>query len=433
MNEFRGKRALVIGLGKSGVAAARLLHQKKARVVVTDERPANELKEALSALPASLRVETGSHASFAKAYDLIVVSPGVDWNLPFLVRARKKGVPVWPELELAWRCVRPYQTAAVTGTNGKTTTTALLGEILRKTGRPVVVGGNIGVPLSALARKISRRTFLVLEVSSYQLEGHQTFHPNVGAVLNVTPDHLGRHGTMRNYAAAKARLFRHFQTSDTAVLNRTDRWCRRIGGRLRAKKKWFPARDILSLASLIRLPGSHNLENAMAAVLMARALGVPRTAIAHGLRSFRGVPHRLQTVGTISGARYVNDSKSTNVDSSAVALRAFREPIILILGGRHKGSSYRPLRPLIKGRVRHVLTIGEAQREIARDLDGRVPLTPCGDLKRAVRLASRLARPGEVVLLSPACASFDQYRNFEERGRHFVRLVKGLRPKGLRA
>lgn len=427
MIDLKGKTALVVGLAKSGTAAARLLKKCGARVLVTDKKADGELADMKKLLPAGVELETGDERFFELHPDLIIVSPGVPWNHPKLEAARKKGIPVWPELELGWRCVKPARTIAVTGTNGKTTTTALVGHLLKAAGKTVVVGGNIGTPLSALAGRMRDSTYLVLEVSSYQLEGHQTFHPNVGLFLNLTPDHLARHGTMAGYARVKARIFANQTRGDTAVLNAGDVWCRRVGKSLRSKKSWFPTPKLERIASSIRLPGRHNIENAMAAAAAALALGVPERTIRRGLATFKGVPHRIQTVAVKHGVRYVNDSKSTNVDSTTVALKAFNEPLWLILGGQHKGSPYTPLAPLIKHHVREILTVGEAAPIIARDLKKAATVTPCRTIDRALSVAASKAAPGDVVLLSPACASFDQFRNFEHRGEEFARLVRRLR------
>ncbi len=424
---FNGKKVLVVGLGKSGLAAARLLRKRGARVFLTEQKLRSAVKDLIKKIPAGVSCEMGSHRFFRSAFDLIVVSPGVPWDQPDLVRARKKGIPVWPELELGWRCVSPAQTIAITGTNGKTTTTALIGHVLEKAGRPVAVGGNIGRPLCEFSDQVTSKTFLVLEVSSYQLEGHETFHPNVGLVLNVTPDHLKRHGTMSRYTAAKGRVFANATPNDVAVLNRNDAWCRKIGKRTKARKVWFPSSSLKRLAQHIRLPGQHNLENAMAAVGALKAVGLSDAEIKSGLVSFKGVKHRIQFIATKKGVHYFNDSKGTNVDSTVVALKALTKPVILILGGQDKGSPYKPLIPLIKKKVRDILTIGEAHPLIARDLKGSAPITSCRTLENAIRTASEVARKGDSVLLSPACASFDQYKNFEERGDHFIKLVQRLK------
>jgi UDP-N-acetylmuramoylalanine--D-glutamate ligase len=414
-------------LGKSGVAAAKLLKKNGAHVWVTESRPKKDVKESLSQLPKNVGVECGKHTFFKKNVDLIVTSPGVPWDLAPLQQARKKGIPVWPELELGWRFASPYKTVAITGTNGKTTTTSLIGHILHKAKHRVLVGGNIGTPLCDLVGRLTPRTFLVLEVSSYQLEGHETFHPNVGVVLNVTPDHLARHKTIAAYARAKGRLFQNMTSTDTAVFNRDDRWCRTIVSKTKSKKVGFPSPSLRTVASAIQLPGEHNMQNAMAAVAATLALGISRKSIRRGLTTFNGVRHRIQRVADIQGVLYVNDSKATNVDSTLVALKSFSRPIILILGGEHKGSSYKPLIPWVKKNVRDILTIGEAHPLIKKDLASVVPLTFCRTMDYAVEAAARLSSKGDVVLLSPACASFDQYNNYEERGEHFIRLVKRLK------
>jgi UDP-N-acetylmuramoylalanine--D-glutamate ligase len=422
---LKNKRALVVGLGKSGVAAARFLLSHGAAVTVVDEKPAKLLASSAKNLPKKIKLKGGASRFSIAGVDLIVTSPGVPLRHPDLVKAREKKIPIWPELELGWRYVHPKKSVAVTGTNGKTTTTALLAHLLKSAKRPVVVGGNIGTPLCDLVGKINHKTYLVLEVSSYQLEGHETFHPNVGLCLNVTPDHLARHRSMKKYAEAKARLFKNFTARDTAVLNRNDVWCRGMAKKINGRVVWFPAPRLKSLGAAIKLPGQHNLENAMAAAGAARALGLTDAEIKKGLASFKGVRHRIQVVAQKGGVTYVNDSKSTNVDSTAVALKSFKQPLWLILGGQHKGAPYTPLKPLLEN-TRCVLTIGEAASKIARDLSGAVSVFPCRTLANAVNEAHQRARAGDVVLLSPACASFDQFKNFEDRGDQFVGLVSRL-------
>lgn len=320
----------------------------------------------------------------------------------------------------------PSRSAAITGTNGKTTTTALLGAIFKAAGRPTVVAGNIGVPLCAVVNGVTPATALVLEVSSYQLETAEAFRPTVGAVLNVTPDHLARHGTLGAYAAVKFRLFQSQGRTDAAVLNAKDPWCRRWAASVPGKIYWF--RDRMSGGWLAPqfLPGRHNIANACAAAACARALGVPRSVIAKTLATFRGVEHRLELVRLWRGVRFINDSKATNVDSTRVALESFSNPLYVILGGQDKGAPYAPLAPLLRKKAKSVFLIGEAAKKIERDLAGSVPLKRCETLARAVAQAAQTARPGDVVLLSPACASFDQFDNFEDRGRCFKDLVGAL-------
>jgi UDP-N-acetylmuramoylalanine--D-glutamate ligase len=425
-DSLKNKKVLVVGLGKSGVAATQLLVKKGARVDVIDERNKKDLMAFTKELPKSVKPLFSRRTFSPAGYHLVVTSPGVPWDHPSLKAARKAGTPVWPELELGWRFVHPKATVAVTGTNGKTTTTALIGHLLSESGRSVLVGGNIGTPLSALASKVTSSSTLVLEVSSYQLEAHETFHPNVGLLLNLTPDHLARHKTMRGYALAKQRMLIHMNRSDTVVYNQLDRWCRWIVQGSRVRRISFPTPELHKLASAITLRGEHNVENAMAASAACQALGVSDHDIQKGLRSFRGVPHRIEIVGKKSDVLYVNDSKGTNVDSTVVALKAFMEPVILLVGGQHKGSPYTPLRPLIKKGARAVIAFGESRFILEKDLKGPTPLYVVEKLEQAVPLAASLACAGDVVLLSPACASFDQYKNFEERGEHFVKLVKRL-------
>lgn len=442
---FDGRRALVIGLGKSGAAAARLLHRLGARVSVTESRPRESLAEAIRALPAGLTVEAGSHRLLAERWDHVVPSPGVPAGTWAPLRAR--GALVWGELELAYRALVlagrwPRWTAAVTGTNGKTTTTALLGAMFEAAGRPTVVAGNIGTPLSDVADRIDAGTALALEVSSYQLETASAFRPSVGVLLNVTPDHLGRHGTLDNYARTKFKLFQEQRGGETAVLNARDGRSRALRALAPAGVAWFgdrlPGRGVRWSAGGFtaggrerwplpaHLPGRHNWENAAAAIACARALGVPNAAVRRALADFRGVAHRLEFVRDWRGIRFFNDSKATNVDSTRVALEAFPGRLRLILGGQDKGAPYTPLAGLLRRKVKEVLLIGEAATQIEKGLRGAAAFHRCGDMAGAVRRASETAVAGDVVLLSPACASFDQFDNFEHRGRVFRGLVEAL-------
>jgi UDP-N-acetylmuramoylalanine--D-glutamate ligase len=445
----------VVGLGKSGAAAARLLTRLGTDVSVSEKRPRAQVAAWLKELPAGVSVETGGHASLSKSWDLAVTSPGVPaavWR-----PLAERGVPVWGEMELGFRVLSlagrwPERTAAVTGTNGKTTTTALLAEMFKAADFPAVAAGNIGTPLCAAAERITARTALALEVSSYQLEAAQTFRAAAGAVLNVTPDHLARHGDMENYARAK---FRVFQNGGAALLNAADAWDRRLARTVRGKVYWFGLRHGLGaragcpchgeifwdgrrMVSHIpgaegsweappHLPGDHNLENALAAAGLARLCGVPPEAVGRALAEFRGVEHRIEFVREFRGVRYYNDSKGTNVDSTLVALKAFpRGGIHLLLGGQDKGAPYTPLGPLVRRRVRAAYLIGEAAPKIRKDLDGAAPFVASKTLDAALRQAAGAAVPGEVVLLSPACASFDQFQNYEQRGRVFKDLVNSL-------
>jgi UDP-N-acetylmuramoylalanine--D-glutamate ligase len=427
---FDQRRVLVVGLGKSGVAAASLLARLGARVAVTEKKERAHCLAWIQGIPASVELETGSHRFLQRSWDLVVVSPGVPTETVRLFQ--EKGVPVWGELELGYRVLTlaerwPAWTAAVTGTNGKTTTTSLMGAIFRAAGRRTVVAGNIGVPLCAVVNEVRPDGALVLEVSSYQLETAEAFRPAGGIVLNVTPDHLARHKTMAAYAQTKFRLFQSFLPGDAAVLNARDPWCRRLASTVTGTVHWFGDRPPRSWETPRHLPGPHNVANALAASVCARALGVPATAIARALATFRGVEHRLEPVRTWRGVRFVNDSKATNVDSTRVALDSLPGPLYVILGGEDKGAPYGPLIPLLKKKAKEILLIGEAAPKIANELANAAPLVACGTLAKAVQHAASSARPGDTVLLSPACASFDQFDNFEHRGRSFKNEV-GLLP-----
>ena len=441
MSSLAGVRVGVIGAGRSGIAAAQLLKRLGARVLLSDNGRIE------GPLPRGIDVESGRHSRRLLDCNLIIRSPGVPENLPILDRIRRQGIPIWSELELAGRYSRARHLVAVTGTNGKTTTATLIGEFFKRAGRKTFVAGNIGLPLSAVAAKTSPAASVVLEVSSYQLENIDTFHPTVSVILNITPDHLEHHGTMKAYADAKARIFENQTARDVCVLNADDAGCRRLAGRCRARVIFFSRRRKLKQGIYMdgddfvirwrrrrqswflrsNIPGPHNVENILAAVAVGVAAGIPVSVMRRVLAAFRGVEHRLELVRTLRGVRYINDSKGTNVDSTRVALLSFASPLVLILGGEGKGSSYAPLKPLVRERVKRVLLIGEDAPRIARELRGAAPKERLHHLARAVRRAQQIAKAGDVVLLSPACASFDQYKNYEERGRHFKALVRGLR------
>ena len=448
-----GQRVLVVGLARSGVAAARVAAARGARVTVTDRRAATELASAVEQLGAAVQFALGGHdaADFTGA-DLVVVSPGVPLALPEIQAARRQGVPVLAEVELASRLLPGLPLVAITGTNGKSTTTALAGALLGRD-RRVFVGGNLGTPLCELVLSGEAVDAAVVELSSFQLEGIERLRPAVGAVLNVTPDHLDRYRDLTDYALAKARLFLNQQHGDVAVGNARDALSLALAGSSRGALLTFgfgaPARrgarapergeELLLSAGegaperyLVRarsLRGRHNLENAMAAALCARAMGVPGREVQAALDAFPGLPHRLELVRERQGVEWVNDSKATNVDSTQVGLAAFpagRPHVLLVLGGRGKRAPYAPLRALFPGRVKALLTIGEDAPAIERELSDLAPTESVGTLAAAVRRAAELARPGDVVLLSPACASYDQFRSYEHRGETFRRLVEEL-------
>ncbi|MBI5239319.1 MAG: UDP-N-acetylmuramoyl-L-alanine--D-glutamate ligase [Elusimicrobia bacterium] len=447
---YRGRTAAVLGLGKSGLAAVRLLKRKGFRVFVSDTRPRAEVKAALGRLARAVSWEGGGHGPRVLKAGFAVKSPGLPSRAPVLARLRESAVPVFSELEVALAFSPPKDVVAITGTNGKTTTTALAAEVFRQglpRGRRALLAGNIGLPVSDVAPAARAKDTLVLEVSSYQLEDSRSFHPRAAALLNITPDHVDHHGSMAAYIEAKAKVFREQRGEDLCVFNAEDPLVRKLSRRCRCRRLFFgrkgahvhawveggkikvklPGRKETAFIPP-DLPGTHNLANAMAAILLALGSGLKAAAVQKALKAFPGVPHRLEEAGAVRGIRCVNDSKATNVDSTMVALRTFTEKnVLLILGGLHKGSPYKPLQPLVEAVVKGILTIGSAAAKVEEDLGGLVPIFPCGDLKTAFTTALHIGAPGDVLLLSPACASFDQFRDFEDRGDQFKALVKASR------
>jgi UDP-N-acetylmuramoylalanine--D-glutamate ligase len=401
---------LVVGLARSGVAAARVL-EAHGRVVGTDSGH----PEVPAGLEAHLGVEGVELLDRAAC---VVKSPGVPNEAPVIVAARERGLPVLGELELAWRLL-PQRFVAVTGTNGKTTTAELLGAIWREAGRPVAVAGNVGTPLASLVGRLGPDATVVCEVSSFQAEDSHEFAPDTGLLLNLSEDHLDRHGTFEAYRHAKLRMFARQRPDQVAVAPPG----LTVPGEARRITFGDPA-DLPLPAEEIRLRGPHNLENAMCASAAALATGVPAGAVADALRRFAGVPHRLEEVGEVRGVLYVNDSKATNVSAAARGIESFEGGVHAILGGSLKGGGFEGLREPVGARCSACYLIGAAAERLATDLGPTgVPLMRCEDLESAVREASAAARPGEVVLLSPACASYDQFRDYEERGDRFKSLV----------
>jgi UDP-N-acetylmuramoylalanine--D-glutamate ligase len=400
---------LIVGLARSGAAAARMLLAHGEVLGVDSGRPEP---------PAGIEVQLESDGlELLERAGCVVKSPGVPNEAPVIVAARARGLPVLGELELAWRLL-PGRFVAVTGTNGKTTTAELLGAIWRAAELPVAVAGNVGTPLSSLVGDLDENVTVVCEVSSFQAEDAELFAPDTALLLNIEEDHLDRHGTLAAYREAKLRLFRH-QTSEQVAVAPAEF---DLPGQGRRVTFGDPA-ELPLPAEAIRLRGPHNLENAMGASAAALATGVPAAAVAAALRNFSGVPHRLEEVGTVGGVLYVNDSKATNVASARRALESFEGGVHAILGGSLKGGGFRSLRDSVTERCRACYLIGEATERLAEDLDGTVPLIRCGDLENAVREATAAAVAGDVVLLSPACASYDQFRDFEDRGERFRSLV----------
>ena len=446
--ELRKKRVLVVGLARTGVATALFCAGHNAMVTATEARAESELGDAPAKLRAAgVTLELGGHTEKTfLAQDLIVPSPGVPADDPFLLLARSKGITVWSEIELAYRFLEG-KLIGITGSNGKTTTTTLVHHILKIGAMRAYLAGNVGTPLISEVEKMDAGSVAVAELSSFQLELIDKFRPNIGALLNLTPDHLDRHKTMEAYAAAKARIFENQTELDAAILNADD-----AASLNYAPKKpqvfWFSRQTRVAQGACLRgdeivvvhhgkeepvmkaaeipLAGAHNLENVLAAVIIARLVGVDSVTIAKAVKSFAGVEHRLEFVAGICGVRYYNDSKATNVDATLKALEAFPGRILVILGGKDKGSDYTVLQKPLRDRAILALLIGAAADKIEKQIAGSVAIERAGTLERAVEAAALAARSGDVVLLAPACASFDQFENYEQRGRVFKQLVRSL-------
>jgi UDP-N-acetylmuramoylalanine--D-glutamate ligase len=446
--DLRGKRVLVVGLARTGVATALFCAVRGACVTATDSRSETEIGEAIAKLKdagVTLELEGHREKTFL-AQDLIVPSPGVPADETHIQAARAKGVTIWSEIELAYRFSKGHL-IGITGSNGKTTTSSLVDHLLKTAGMKTILAGNIGTPLIAFVDAMTDDTNTVVELSSFQLELIDTFRPNIGVFLNLTPDHLDRHHTLEAYGAAKARIFENQTGHDAAVLNADDAATTRFAPSL-TRVYWFSRKQRVAQGAYVRggeivfrqdgseevllkiedvpLAGSHNVENVLAAVAAAQLAGAPAAAIARGVKSFAGVEHRLEFVAEIRGVRYYNDSKATNVDASLKALDAFPGRILVILGGKDKGSDYTVLQRPLREKAILALLIGAAAEKIEKQIAGSVALERAETLERAVETASHAAQRGDVVLLAPACASFDQFQNYEHRGRVFKELVRQL-------
>jgi UDP-N-acetylmuramoylalanine--D-glutamate ligase len=446
--ELKGKKVLVVGLGRSGLSAALFLRSQGAQVTVSDIRSAEVLTEELpQLLEAGVMVEAGGHGLLTfRRQDLIVVSPGVPLETPELAQVQSFNLPVIGELELASRFLKG-NILAITGSNGKTTTTSLVGEIMTATGVPTSVGGNIGRPVIDLIEESQPNGWSVLEVSSFQLETTSEFRPKVAVILNITPDHLDRHGTVAKYAMAKERIFAKQAGSDYVVLNADNPRAAEAAQRAPSQVYWFSRMkpiavgcwleddwivfrfreggEVEKIMPVVSIPlkGKHNLENVLAAACATRLAGASAAVVRSAVEGFHAVEHRLEHVATIDGVEYYNDSKATNVDASIKAIESFPGSIHLILGGKDKNSDYSQMNELLRERVKTVYTIGSAAAKIAAHIHDTVPLIAAETLANAVAKAAEAAKPGDVILLAPACSSFDQFQNYEHRGRVFKELV----------
>jgi len=453
--DYKGKTVLVAGAARSGLAAARFLLGRGARVVLSESKPREALEPEVSRLldfaahaPGELVLELGGNKgeSFASA-ELVVASPGMPLSLPAFDASRAAGIPVVAEVELAWRHLAG-KVVGVTGSNGKTTTTMLTAALLAGAGFDAFAAGNIGTPLAGLVERSAPEDVYVVELSSFQLESVRDFRPEAATVLNLTPDHLDRYRGFEDYVAAKARIFENQRPEDTAVLNADDPLAAALAKGVRARTWLFSRRREVDAGAFVRggkvvfrdgqserelfpadamrLKGGHNLENVLAASLLALAAGAPPESLEEGVRGFRGVEHRIELVAEIDGVAYYNDSKATNVDATAKSLEAFPGGIRLIAGGRDKAGDFSVLRPLVRQRVKRLVLIGEAAGKLRAALDGAAEAREASSMTEAVALAREGAAAGDVVLLAPACASFDMFDDYEHRGRAFKEAVRSL-------
>lgn len=451
--EVKGKNVVVLGMGLSGVSAAVLLHQKGAKVIINDCKPREELTSSLEALKPyrNIKIVTGGHPeSIVNSHtDLVVKNPGVPMNLKPLIRARKLGVKVVTEIEIAYQFTKA-PVIGITGTNGKTTTTALVGEIFKNDERKVFVVGNIGVPLCDIALQASSDSFLVTELSSFQLEGIDKFRPCISALLNISEDHMDRHLNLENYLKAKKQIFKNQTKEDVAVINADDLLVVSLEKEIKAKVIFFSRKRILKRGIYVKdehivigedskiikvcpvgetsLPGKHNLENMLAAAAVSWAAGIRSEAIGRTLRTFKGAAHRLEHAGTFRNITFINDSKGTNTGATIRALESFRQKVILIAGGKDKGADFQDLVPFIKKSVKHLILLGETRDKIARAVQKEdfTDFILVNSIEEAVKESYRLAAEGDTVLLSPACASWDMFSSYEERGNAFKRAAELL-------
>ncbi len=451
---MKGKKVLVFGMARSGIAVAKLLLMKGAQVSVCDAKTEADFDGALDELKAAgARLCLGEQhpEALVEGMDALVVSPGIPVDNPAVVRAKALGVEVMGEVEYAYREAKGLL-LAITGTNGKTTTTTLLGEIFRNAGRRTFVVGNIGTPYSGAVAEMKPGDVTVCEISSFMMETSSKFHPAISAVLNISEDHLNRHGTMEKYIALKERIFENSVGDDWVILNWDDPVTRDMASRVRCRVGWFSSRNEVPFGAFVRdgmivygsakdcksvceakeiyIQGEHNLKNALAATAMAMAAGVPAPVIRHTLKTFKGVEHRIEFVREVRGVRFIDDTKGTNVDSTIQAVRAMDRPTVLILGGFDKHADFTPLcEEIVKCPISRVVLIGQTAKQFEETLEkvGYHAWTHAGyDFKRAIEMAFEQANPGGNVLLSPCCASFDMFHNAEERGEMFKEIVNAM-------
>ena len=446
---LKGQRILVIGLGKTGIASVRFLMGQGSKVTATDEKPQSELRDAVRELGGLVpNLEFCAYdTDVLSRVDMIVPSPGVPPSNIILAEAQRRKIPIMSEIELAYRFLKP-PLIAITGTNGKTTTTTLIGHILANDGKKIFVGGNIGNPLIGYIDGKQEDDYAVVEVSSFQLQWIQSFRPFISILLNITCDHVDYHGSFKAYRETKERIFQNQVNPDLAILNADDPRSFILAKTMAAKVQFFSARTEVTKGiflkdralvhhtvdgareeypvDMIKIPGIHNIENVMAAVMAARYCNCSPGSIVNAVRDFKGIPHRIEFTEEKNGVAFYDDSKGTNVGAVARALETFSGPIILLMGGRDKEGDFGTLSPLIKSKVKELVLFGEARDKIDDLIGGIVKTSKCQTLREAIKLAYQHASSGDIVLLSPGCASFDEFSNYKERGKFFKDVVKGL-------
>ena len=447
--DFKGKKIVVIGMGKTGIAAAGFLGRQGAKVIVTDEKSLDQWGDEFGRIARQSWLTIGDYnnTNILNGAEMVVPSPGIPPNNKLLVDALKSNISVISEIELAYRLIK-VPIIAVTGTNGKTTVTTLLGKILRDSGKKVFVGGNIGNPLIEYVETAQQDDFIVAEISSFQLQWTEKFKPFIAALLNITCDHINYHGSFDEYRRVKASIFTHQAKNDFAILNAEDQEQKEIAGSISARTYSFSSKNILPEGIFVRnekivlnipqaveeiypldmihLPGAHNVENVMAAIMAARLCGCSREDVIASIEAFRGLPHRIEFAGEKKSIKFYDDSKGTNVGSVLRALETFDQPVLLLLGGRDKDGDFETLRPLLRTKTKQVILFGEARDRIASLITEDQPLVKKDKLKEAVESAYQIAEPGDIVLLSPGCASFDEFANYKERGNYFKEVVRNL-------
>ena len=438
-DNFINKNALILGFGKSGISASKILEKKlKNNIYVFDEKPIKTKYKKISIKNIDKEI---------KKIDFAIKSPGINDDHFVIKKLKEKNIPIYSEVELALSFIRSKNIIMITGTNGKSTTTYLsyliINEYLKKNGKKAVLCGNIGTPVSSVVDKVRENDWVVIEISSYQIQDSTFLKPKIAIILNITPDHIEHHGSFENYIKAKFKIFSNMDKNDTLIINNDDKILKKVKANAKILKfslkqksdSYYKNQKIIVqkerqklIFTPAKIPGMHNIENQMASILASLCVGVDFKTIQDVLNKFRGLEHRIEFVREINGVIYINDSKATNVDSTLTALKALgrRKNIYLILGGKHKNSPYTPLIPLIKKYVKKILAVGEATPIIFNDLKGYVEIIDAGNIKKAIEIAKNQAKKGDIVLLSPACASFDQFKNFEERGKKFKKWVNSL-------